>query len=421
METASCGAQSGRIPLISLRGNFAWTFTGNALFGASQWAVLSLIAKLGTSEMLGQYALAVAVITPLAMLSDLSLRAVLATDVDSQFVFGDYLAVRLAATMLALTLSAVIALFSGFPQRVAASMVLVGVALSVDIISDIYFGALQRSERMREIACSMIARGFLSLAAFGAVLFLTRRLVPAVAALAIARIAVLIAYDRPKGSAGQRLSRSGLRAQFEIFRSALPLGVVLGLVSLASSIPRYAVEHYLGTRELGVFAAITAFLAVGRTVANALGQSAMPRLARYFCAGDLKQFHRLALRLAGLTVLVGAAGVLSAALLGGFFLRVLYRADYGRHQGLLVEAMVAGVCVYVAVVLGYVITSVRSFLAQMPLLATVAATSAVASWLLVPAMGLDGAVLAVAIAACMQIGGEALILRRAFRRVEQTS
>jgi O-antigen/teichoic acid export membrane protein len=57
----------------------------------------------------------------------------------------------------------------------------------------------------------------------------------------------------------------------------------------------------------------------------------------------------------------------------------------------------------------------------MPLLATVAATSAVASWLLVPAMGLDGAVLAVAIAACMQIGGEALILRRAFRRVEQTS
>ena len=30
---------------VSLRANFTWTFAGNAVYAASQWAILSLIAK----------------------------------------------------------------------------------------------------------------------------------------------------------------------------------------------------------------------------------------------------------------------------------------------------------------------------------------------------------------------------------------
>ncbi len=106
--------------------------------------MLSLLAKLGSGEMLGEYALAVAVITPLAMLSHLNLRAVLATDMEYRHAFGDYLAVRLATTAAVLAAMGVIALVSGYPATVAASMILVGVSLSVEIISDIYYAALQR-------------------------------------------------------------------------------------------------------------------------------------------------------------------------------------------------------------------------------------------------------------------------------------
>jgi len=326
--------------------------------------------------------------------------------------------VRLATTVLALAAIASMAGLSGYAYPVAASMVLLGVSLSADNLSDIYYGALQRNERMDVIARSMTARGFLSLAAFGAVLYATRSLAPAVAALAAARILVLLLYDRPRGSSGQSLRCSGTGAQFEIFRTALPLGVVLMLVSLTSNVPRYAIEGSLGATDLGIFAAVAAFLTVGSTIVNALGQSATPRLARYFSEGDLRQFKGLAWRLTGLAVLLGAAGVLLAALLGGLVLGVLYRPDYAAYRGLLVWMMAAGICVYAAVVLGYVVTSARSFLAQMPLLGVVAAVSAVASWVLVPRMGLGGAALAVALAACVQIAGEVLILRKALRRLE---
>ena len=98
---------------VSLRSNFAWTFAGNAVYAAGQWALLSLIAKRGGSEMLGQYALALAITAPVAMLSHLNLRAVIATDVAGKHPFGDYLVVRFGATLAGFAAIAVLAAGTG--------------------------------------------------------------------------------------------------------------------------------------------------------------------------------------------------------------------------------------------------------------------------------------------------------------------
>ncbi len=415
---APLDAPPGKAHPLSLRRNFAWTIAGNAVYGGSQWAILSLVAKLGGGEMLGQYALAVAVAMPLAMLSHLNLRAVLATDIERRHPFHDYLAVRLGATCVSLVAISAIALLSGYRGTVAAAIVLMGFSLGAENVSDAYFGLMQRRERMDQIARSMVARGVVSVAALGCALWLTRNLLWAVAALALARLAILVVFDRPRGSAGEDLGRTGIRAQWGILRTALPLGVSLMLVSLTSNVPRYAIEARLGTLELGAFAAIASFITVGATVVNALGQSATPRLARYFSERDRKQFRGLALRLIGLSVALGLAGVAGAALLGRFVLSVMYRPEYAEYNSLFVAVMGAGIFSYIGTTLGYIMTSARAFGPQMPLLAAVAATSAAASWTLIPAIGLPGAAAAIALAACVQIGGAVLILSRTMARLE---
>jgi len=396
---------------VSLRANFAATLAGNTLFAASQWAILSLIAKLGNPEMLGQYALALAIVTPVALFSHLNLRAVLATDVEGKHPFGDYLVVRLATTGLALVVIAALGEASGHRWTV----LVLGVVLSVDNLSDIYYGVLQRRERMDQVARSTTARGLLSMTAMGAVLAFTGNLLPAVMAMAAARIAVLVVYDRPVASRGESLERSGSGGQARIFRTALPLGIVLMLSSLSVNMPRYAIEHRLGTAELGAFAAVASFMTVGSTVINALGQAAMPRLAKHFSGREFTRFRGLVLRLIAMALALGAAGVLAALVLGRFVLAVVYRPAYAAHAGLLVWVMAAGTCIYVAGMLGYVITSARAFNPQVPMLAAAAASSAAASWLLVPRLGLRGAAAALAVAATVQIVGELVVLRRSLR------
>ena len=403
---------------VSLRANFAATLAGNVAFAASQWAILSLVAKLGDSVMLGHYALAVAVATPIAMFSHLNLRSVLVGDVERRHPFGDYLAVRLATTLLGLLSITLVAFLSGYARPVPAAMLLLGVALSADQLSDIYYGLLQRRERMEQIARSMAARGVFSAVLFGVVLWLTRSLVGAVAALAVARIAVLLLYDRPVSKAGSERVWTGLSGQSEILRQAVPLGVALMLVSLSVNLPRYAIEHRFGAAELGAFAAVASFLTIGSTAANALGQSAMPRLARYYGAKDSQRFRALVWKLMAVAGALGVSGVVIALVVGKWVLGVVYRPGYAAYAGLLAWVMGAGVFCYVAIMLGYVITGARVYTAQAPLLMFVAVSSAAGSWLLVPRLGLNGAAMALALAWSVQIAGEAFLLRRALGRME---
>jgi O-antigen/teichoic acid export membrane protein len=397
----------------SIRSGFAWTLAGNGVYAASQWAILSLTAKLGGPEMLGQYALAIALTTPVAMLAHLNLRAVLATDVAGQHPFGDYLAVRLMASGAGLVLIAGLAI----TNPLMAVILLAGLAQTSEAISDLFYGAMQRRGEMPSIGRSMMARGVVSASAFGLALYGFRDLVWAMAALAAARIAVLGAYDCRRGLEGESTARSGGPAVRAIFRSAIPLGIVLLLVSLNANLPRYAVERFLGVRELGIFAAVAAFPTVGSTVVNALGQAATADLARHAGAGQRRAFLRLTASLAGWVLLLGAAGVAVAAALGPTVLRVVYRPEFAEHAGLLTAVMAAGAIGYVGIAVGFAVTAARAFDAQVPLFCAVAAVCGGMSWLLAPRLGLGGAVGAMATAACVQIGGEAMLLARAVRRM----
>jgi O-antigen/teichoic acid export membrane protein len=388
------------------------------IYAAAQWAILSLAAKLGGSQMLGQYALAVALTTPLVMLAHLNLRAVLATDVDGRRPFGDYLAVRLGVSGLSLVGIAILALLSGHSGSLAAVILMTGLAQSSETVSDIYYGAMQRREEMDLIARSMIARGLVSVCAFGLTLYVLRDLVWALAAMAAGRVALLLLYDRPRGAAGEILARSGMGAEVAILRTAMPLGVILLLVSLNTNLPRYAIESYLGVGQLGAFAAVVSFVTVGSTAVNALGQAATPRLARHFSRRESRHFLTLTFQLAASVCALGVAGVAVSAAFGAAILSIVYRPEFAIHGGLLVAVMGSAIPAYVAIALGYAITATRAFDAQVPLFCVVAASCGGASWLLVPRFGLRGAAMSLALAASVQIGGEALILARAMSRIE---
>ncbi|MFB3827817.1 MAG: lipopolysaccharide biosynthesis protein [Bryobacteraceae bacterium] len=392
--------------------NFSWTLIGNVIYGASQWAILSLLAKRGGAQMLGEYTFAAAVAGPVSMLSHLNLRAVLATDAARRHPFGDYLAVRLVTAAAAL---AAIAALGGASGRFGVTLLL-GAALAAENVSDIYYGALQRRERMDAIARSLIARSAVSVAALGAALVAANSLAAAAGALAAARLAVLVFYDRPAGSKGEELVRTGPAAQWEIFKTALPLGVVLMLVSLTTNLPRYAVERHLGSAQLGVFAAAASFTAVAQTAMNALGQAATPRLAALFNAPEPGPFRRLAVRVVAVAAALGAAGILGAALLGRFLLALLYRPEFAAYHGLLNGMMGAGALFCISSALGYVNTSARAFRPQMLLYVLTAAVCAASSAFLVPAVGLAGAAASLALAASVQIAGHLLILRRSLDR-----
>jgi hypothetical protein len=79
---------------LSLGQNFAWALAGNIIYALCQWGIIVVVARLGNPFMVGQFALGLAVATPVLMLTNLQLRVVQATDVKGVYAFGEYLGLR---------------------------------------------------------------------------------------------------------------------------------------------------------------------------------------------------------------------------------------------------------------------------------------------------------------------------------------
>src|SRR5215211_4678278 len=170
----------------TLRRNFVWTFIGNGLYAAAQWGMLTVIAKIGNPEMVGQFALGFAIAAPVMLFSNLNLRGVQATDAKYLYRFGDYLALRLITTILALVVIWGITFFTGYRRETALVILLIALAKAFESVSDVFYGLLQQREYMDRIAKSMIIKGGLSLIALGVGVYLTDSVLWGVVGLGLA-------------------------------------------------------------------------------------------------------------------------------------------------------------------------------------------------------------------------------------------
>src|SRR5262245_17693999 len=93
----------------SLRHDTAWAMAGAVAQTASQAAVMLALARKASPDVVGQYALGLAIATPLNIFADRAFRTLQATAGDDDFPLSHYLAFRsaigAAAVVVAVTLA----------------------------------------------------------------------------------------------------------------------------------------------------------------------------------------------------------------------------------------------------------------------------------------------------------------------------
>ncbi len=405
---------------LSLRANFVWTTVGNVSYAGCQWGILAVLAKLCPPETVGIFALALALVTPVMMLLDLQLRSVQATDNKGEYRLGEYMGLRLITTAVGFAVIAVVAFGGG--HHGSTPLVILGVAVfkCVEALSEGLRGLFQQSERMDLIAKSLIIKGMLVLTLATAGLLLTRVLMGAVIGMCLGYILVLIFYEIPCCAVLLKDNRAyrpiwSSRRLWQLAWLALPLGVVQMLASLSANLPRYFIESYRGKGELGIFAALAAFIVVGGTLVNATALSALPRLARYFANGDYRGFRELLTRMVGLGVVLGLAGIVGAAIFGHAVLLLVYQPIYAEHTQTLLLILIYATITYVAGFLSVGVMAVRLFRAQVPVLTASTLTTLSACQWLVPKMGMNGAAIAMSVGMATQAIGSLLAVLLAIR------
>jgi len=407
---------------FSLRADFSWTFVGNVVYAAGQFAMLTILTKLLRPESVGQYALGLALVYPLMMLTNMQLRSVMNSAGAQATQFGDYLSLRLLMTSLALAVAFAITRILHYGTELTEVILMVGVAYGIETISDVFYARLQLHDRMAEISKSMMIRAVLSVLGMGIAVYLSRSLLWGVLAVVVARVLVLFAYDisrrthnLERESAQSRdnavLSpRFDTKEQVALLRCGLPLGVVVLLTTLSSSLPNFFIKHSLSERDLGIFSVISLTISVGNMAVVSLGQAAFTRLARSYVSRNSYEFDRLLGKLLLAGAAIGAAGMIVSQFAGREILTWIFRPEYAERADLLPWIMAAGAILFMAQFVGFGLTAAGFYYAQvLPNVLATASLVVTCEWL-IERHGLFGVILAMLIAASVQFLASAGVL-----------
>ncbi|RGO17489.1 lipopolysaccharide biosynthesis protein [Bacillus cereus] len=388
---------------LSLKANFSWSFLSNLIYSASQWGILSVIAKLGSPSMVGLFTLGLAVTAPVVLFAGLQLRVVLVTDARNQYSFGNYLTTRTLINGLTILLMILMVLFIDYDALTRYIILIVGMYKIVELTSELIYGYFQKNERNDIIAYSKIIKGIISVISVGFLLFITKNLLISLIGMVLSNLLVLIFYEYRivKKEVGRTYEFNTIKIKSLVI-SAIPLGIVLMLSSLVTNIPRYILEREFSAKELGFFAAMTYLFMVGTTFISALGQVVTPRLSKNFASGNKKEFIKITAISSLFGLVIGLISILVSFFFGREILSILYTKEYGVYSDYLTLLMVSATINYAGSLIGYSITAAREFRIQpfLGLIWVVSTTSI--SLVIIPKMGLYGAVWALILSSIVQ-------------------
>ena len=407
--TESCAAlpeprTGAKVPHLGV--SVFWTLSGYVVYMACQWAMLVVVARLGTPEKLGEFALGLALSAPVVLFTNLGLRRIQVTDASEGFEFCHYFGLRLVMNAIALAAVAALAFGGGYGPGTAAVIVATGLAKTVEAASDVVYGVLQKGERMDLIALSLFLRGIAGMAGLAGGMAATGDVATGVLALAAGWMAVFVFYDLPRAS--RLLPKGGLRPRWSprtlgrLTWMALPLGIVTTLLSLMSTIPSVFIEKLRGAGELGLYTALAYSYAASHRIASAMGEAASARLARHYAGGRKREFGRVLAGLLALAAAGAAAGLGVAVLAGRPLLSLVYGPPYAERADLLVGFMLVSLVSDLGIVLDYTMTAMRRLRIQPLIYGAAVLLYAALCARLIPTMGLGGAVLALGIVSLAQ-------------------
>ena len=413
----------------SLKTNISWSLIGNGVFAGCQWLAWVILGNIALPSEIGRFALGLAINTPVFALCLMQLRVVIASDTEREYAFEAYLGLRLVSILLAVIFIVILSTTIHLSPDSLEAVLIISLYKCIESLSDVYYGYMHQRERLDLIAKSNIVRGPAYLIAIAGGYLVFGNLESALTTLVLMWAAIFILVDL-KFMADLRISEHSkcntkpakIKPQFNrkflasIALTSLPLGLVMSVVALNANAPRYIVRYFYGESGLGVFALIVYLGIAGNLLISAIGNATLPRIANLYSNKQLAATRTLMLRILSLVTIISGIGCFSASIFGRDILNFFYGNNYGQYSTFFTCFAFAIALSFIASILGYWITAMRCFQAQVPIQISTLLATASSCLILTPKFGLSGAAIGIAIGYFIQTCGSVFVLKRAMHK-----
>ena len=402
----------------NLLSNFSFMFIGNTVYAFSQWIMIMMLAKLSSTEILGQVTLAYAITGPIAVTLDFQLRNIIATDAQNSYYYSNYLNFRFWTCSIFLIFLLFLLLFLDYPFQLSMVILLIGLAKIIELFYEFSYGLFQKEGLFHLIAYSLLLRGSVYVLVLGCTLWITKSIVISI----LTYVAVLFfGYILGDFHKVLRIEKLRINLQFsqikKLLKLSFPLGVVMGLISLNANIPKYILTESWGVSEQGYFSALFYFLIAGNMITGALGQIISPMLANFHKEHNYSKFIKYLSMLVFVGVGIGLVLFSFNLFFGESLLNLFYHHEIAQYKMALSILMLSGIFFYSSTFLGIGLTALRQFSIQPQITGVLLIINFVISMLIIPRYGVIGAALSTLIVYGCQFFLLTFVVVRIFKKL----
>jgi len=376
----------------------SWSLLGNIMYAAGQWAILIILAKITTPEIVGQFAFGLAITAPIIMFGNMRLRLIQSSDDSNRYQFHDYFTLRLITTGIAVICLISISIFGNFSNEMIKIIIIIGIAKAIESFSDIIYGYFQKNELLKYIGISLTMKGVISVIFVLVLTYTYKNAIAAATGLVLAWVLMFILFDFKKAKSLEDRSSAfkiwSLNRTSKIFIEALPLGFVALLGSLSFNIPKYFIEHFEGESLLGIYAAIGYISVAIMLIAASIGTPTLKIIASSYSNHDIARFNSLYHFLIIVALLIGSIIITISITLGSELLGFIYGSEYSEYSDLLTLFFVATVFNMIALYQWYILTAIKVYREQVAIYLISIAIRVIICRSLIPVLGIYGAVIA---------------------------
>lgn len=396
--------------MLSLLNKAKFLLSGNILFAFSQWLILIFISHFSDNQAVGAYTYALALVTPVFMLTNLQLRPIVVAEfnLNSNFNYKSYFALRFYSIFLAILVSFLLSFLS--TSNVWKVVLLLGCIKALEAISDIIYAYYNAQGKTKLISLSLTVKSLSLILIFGGLLYFYNFLNIGLIGIILIYVLTLLVVDFRNIGLNKKYFYLNIVDFKNVIILALPLGISVMLVALQSNIPRFFLEKFFNLETVGVFSVFYYFIIVGGIVINSICQFISPKFSILFKENKMHELNKLTIQAWGMAAFLGVSGLIVSITLGDFFVNILYGSHYLFWIDILNIIMFAGLFTYLSVVNGYLMTSLGLIKIQLPLFLFLTIFTLVLCWTLIPAYGLLGAAWATVASSAAQFILSTLIL-----------
>lgn len=414
--------------ILSMKKNFIYSILGNLSFALSQWIIIVILAKMTTPEVLGQYSLGLAITIPIFLILGMNFRSLIATDQSEKFLFNEYYYTRILLSFCGVVLSLLMAVILNFNKEITFFIIILSVYRFFESVCDISHGLFQKHERIKVMSYSKILQSLVSIIMFTFSLYILGNVYLALIIQSFSFLLTFLLYNFREIKKIERdmklFSLANLKKVMKkksklLIYLGFPLGVTAALDSFNTNVPRFLIQYYLGEWHVGIYSSIVNIMIAIGTIVAALCHAAIPRISNYYASKKITLLKVFLNKLILIGVVIGVVSIVVSLALGEEILKLFYTVEYSNYKNSLVLMMVAGLFWYLTSFFATALIAIKKYGIQIPILLFSMLSTIIFSILLVPNLGLNGAIISVILSNIIRLILSIFIFNKALKNDHQ--